>query len=90
LVKNYPTWVTTAQKSLRKRADRIMNARNTIYVYDKNVKHYKNVLLIDDFVWSWSTLNETAKKLKTAWVDMVYGFALVGNLDLSYDVINEM
>lgn len=90
LIKNYPNSITTAQKSLRKRSDRIMNARNTIYVYDKNVSNYSRVLLIDDFVGSWSTLNETAKKLKAEWVGTVHGFALVGNLDLSYDVINEM
>jgi hypothetical protein len=48
------------------------------------------VLLIDDFVWSWATLNETAKKLKYEWIKEVYWFAFVGNLDLSYEVINEI
>lgn len=90
LIKDYPNGITTPQKSLRKRADRMMNAKNTIYVYDKNVSKYTKVLLIDDFVWSGATLNETAKKLRKEWVEEVYGFALVGNLDLSYDVINEM
>ena len=60
------------------------------YIYDQYVGTYKHVLLIDDFVWSGSTLNETAKKLKKAGVTKVSWFAIVGNLDLSYEVINEM
>ena len=90
LLKDYPNNIITPQKSLRKRSDRLRNARNTIYVYDASVSTYKHVLLIDDFVWSWSTLNETAKKLKAEWVQIVSGCAIVGNMDLSYEVINEM
>lgn len=78
------------QKSLKKRADRIENAQKTIYVRDETTKNYKTVLLIDDFVGSGATLNETAKKLKQEGVDKVIGFAIVGNMDLKYEVINEM
>jgi predicted amidophosphoribosyltransferase len=46
--------------------------------------------LIDDFVWSGSTLNETAKKLKEEWVLIVDWFAFVWNLNLKYEVINEV
>jgi predicted amidophosphoribosyltransferase len=46
--------------------------------------------LIDDFVGSGATLNETAKKLKNAWANKVIWFAFVGNLNLSYDVIREI
>jgi hypothetical protein len=35
-------------------------------------------------------MNETAKKLKDDGVSEVIGFALVGNLNLSYEVINEI
>jgi predicted amidophosphoribosyltransferase len=59
-------------------------------VDDKNIKNYKKVLLIDDFVGSGATLNETAKKLKDEGVEEVMGFAFVGNTNLSYDVINEI
>jgi len=90
LFKDYPNGIITAQKSLRKPSDRIMNAKNTIYVYDENVSQYDSVLLIDDFVGSWATLNETAKKLLDAGVKRVMWCALVWNLDFSYDVISEM
>ncbi|USN57220.1 MAG: hypothetical protein H6766_01860 [Candidatus Peribacteria bacterium] len=90
LVKDYPTAIKTPQKSLRKRADRVRNAKNSIHVYDDRVSQYRHVLLIDDFVGSGATLNETAKKLKAQGVEKVTGFAIVGNLDLSYDVIQEI
>lgn len=90
LIKDYPTPIKTPQKSLRKRADRVRNAQKSIYVYDPTIQQYDHVLLIDDFVGSGATLNETAKKLKAEWVEKVTGFAIVGNLDLSYDVIQEM
>lgn len=90
LVKDYPGDIVTPQKALKKREQRKMNARKSIYVYDDTTKNYNTVLLIDDFVGSGSTLNETAKKLKKEGVKTVIGFAIVGNLDLSYDVINEV
>jgi predicted amidophosphoribosyltransferase len=90
LVKDYPTNIRTPQKTLKKREDRIRNAKNSIYVYDDNAKNYHKVLLIDDFVGSGSTLNETAAKLKAEGVSEVIGLAIVGNMDLSYEVINEI
>ena len=90
LIKDYPGIIRTPQKSLKSRADRIRNAQNSIYVYDETTKNYKTVLLIDDFVGSGATLNETAKKLKDEGVEKVIGFAIVGNMDLRYEVINEM
>lgn len=90
LVKDYPGTIRIPQKSLKKREDRIRNARNSIYINDDTAGNYHKVLLIDDFVGSGSTLNETAAKLKAQGISEVIGFAIVGNLDLSYDVINEM
>ena len=90
-LKKYYEWsIKVPQKSLKKREERIENARETIYVRDEYIWTYKNVLLIDDFVWSGSTLNETAKKLKKSGVQNVTGFAIVWNMDLSYEVIREM
>lgn len=90
LIKYYSSWITIPQKSLKTREQRIKNARNTIFVYDKNIWNYKKVFLIDDFVGSWSTLNETAKKLKDEWIITVDWFAFVWNLNLKYDIINEV
>lgn len=90
VIKYYSTWITIPQKSLKTRQQRIENAKNTIFVDDSNAWKYKKVFLIDDFVWSWSTLNETAKKLKEAWIKQVDSFAFVWNLNLTYEVINEV
>lgn len=90
VIKYYANNIAIPQKSLKTREQRIQNARNTIFVDDKNIWKYKKVLLIDDFVWSGSTLNETASKLKKEWVNIVYWFAFVWNLNLEYEVINEV
>lgn len=90
IIKYSPSGIPIPQKSLKTRQQRIQNARNTIIVDDNNTSKYKKILLIDDFVWSWATLNETASRLKEQWVEYVYGFAFVWNLDLDYEVINEV
>lgn len=90
IIKYSPSWILIPQKSLKKPEDRIENAKSTIFIDDKHVWNYKKVLLIDDFVGSWATLNETAKKLKDEWVQVVYGFAFVWNTNLNYEVINEI
>jgi predicted amidophosphoribosyltransferase len=90
IIKYSESWIFIPQKSLKSRSERIENAKNTIFIDDANTWNYKKVLLIDDFVWSGATLNETARKLKDEWVQEVYGFAFVGNTNLSYDVINEI
>jgi phosphoribosyl transferase domain len=50
---------------LKRPEDRIQNAKNTIFIREEDID-YNTVLLIDDFVGSGATLNETAIKLKTA------------------------
>lgn len=90
IIKYYENGITIPQKSLKSREERIQNAQNTIYIHDSNITKYKKILLIDDFVGSGATMNETAKKLKDDGAKEVIGFALVGNLNLSYDVINEI
>ncbi len=90
VIKYYENGIAIPQKSLKSREERIQNARNTIYVHDENISKYKKILLIDDFVGSGATMNETAKKLKDDGVKIVIGFALVWNLNLSYEVINEI
>lgn len=89
LIKYSPSKILIPQKSLKRPEERIQNARNTIFIRGEHID-YHTVLLIDDFVGSGATLNETAIKLKTAWVKKIIGFAFFGNLDLKYEVINEM
>lgn len=90
LSKYTPHGFAVAQKSLKTRKQRIQNARETILLEDNDISNYATVLLIDDFVGSWATLNETAKKLKKWWAKKVIWFAFVWNLNLSYDVIREI
>lgn len=90
IVKYFRSGIPVPQKSLKTREERVQNAKNTIFIDDNSISQYKEVLLIDDFVWSGATLNETAKKMKESWVKKVDGFAFVGNLDLSYEIINEV
>ena len=89
LVKYSPSKILISEKSLRRPEERIQNAKNTIFIREEDID-YNTVLLVDDFVGSDVTLNETAIKLKTAWVKKIIGFAFFGNLDLKYEVINEM
>ena len=78
-----------AQKSLNKKSDRIENARDTIFVLDKKFK-CDTILLIDDAVWSWATLNETAKKIKQKWfAKRVIWLAIVWSYKW-FEVINEV
>jgi len=88
LTKAYPSDIPVAQKTLPKLDQRIENAKNTIFIKDKDVNH-QNILLIDDAVGSGSTLNETAIKLKQNTNKKIYGFAVVGSYK-GFDVISEV
>ncbi len=90
LIKYFPNRIPVPQKSLKSREQRIRNAQETIIVNTDSLKDTKRILLIDDFVWSGATLNETAYKLKQKWAKTIIWFAFVGNTDLSYEVINEV
>jgi predicted amidophosphoribosyltransferase len=90
IVKYYPNGIPIPQKTLKTREQRKRNAQETILIDDKNVATYKHILLIDDFVWSGWTLNETAGKLKEEWAKNVIWFTFVGNMNLQYDVVNEI
>jgi len=54
---------TPTQKSLTKFQDRLENAKNSFYIWEKN-QNLWNILLIDDAVWSWTTLNFVAENLR--------------------------
>ena len=80
--------IAITQKSLSKLSDRIINARETIFIDDN--KKADTVLLIDDAVGSGATLNETAKKIKEKGLaKKVIGLAFVGSFK-GFEVINEV
>ena len=90
LVKVATGEVVVAQKTLARLEERIINARNTIFMKD-NKNPYSNVLLIDDAAGSGSTFNETAKKLKIVMIgnNKIVAFAIVGSFK-GFDVIREV
>jgi len=89
LVKNSPGKILIPLQSMRRPEERIQNAKNTIFIRGGDID-YNTVLLIDDFVGSGPTLHEIAMKLKTASAKKIIDFSFFGNLDIKYEVINEM
>ena len=65
LIKYSPSKILISETSLRRPEERIQNVKNTIFIREEDID-YHTVLLVDDFVGSGATLNETAIKLKTA------------------------
>ena len=90
LVKVATGEVVVAQKTLARLEERIINARDTIFMKGNKVS-YHNILLIDDAAGSGSTFNETAKKLKSTIIGKgtIIAFAIVGSLK-GFDVIREV
>lgn len=82
--------VIVAQKTLEKIDERVVNARDTIFIKDTKIP-FKNILIIDDAVGSGASLNETAKKLKVLLPteSKIIGFAIVGSFK-GFDVIREV
>lgn len=90
LVKVTTGEVVVAQKTLARLEERIINARDTIFMKNNKIS-YRNILLIDDATGSGSTFNETAKKLKAAIgnKNTIIAFAIVGSFK-GFDVIREI
>jgi biotin operon repressor len=85
---------TVPQKSLSKPAERIQNAKNSFHVNPGQILN--NILLIDDFVGSGSSLNYVAKKIKSKNSKCkIIGYAISGtpngiiNNSKKFEVINE-
>lgn len=92
LVKAYTGDVIVAQKSLSKLQERIINARDTIFVdVNKSARHSGNTLIIDDAVGSGATMHETAKKIRELLkpTGSLIGFAIVGSIK-GFEVIREI
>lgn len=90
LVKAASGKVMVAQKTLARLEERIINARETIFLAKGKTGKYGQVLLIDDAVGSGATINETAKKLKEVGLaKSVIGFTLVSSFK-GFDVLREI
>ena len=83
------TEIAVPQKTLAKLDDRIENAKHTIIIDE--MKHFKNILLIDDAVGSGATLNETAKQIKDKKIvqGKLIGLAITGSFK-GFDIISEV
>lgn len=79
------------QKTLASTAERVINARESIYPKNTAALPYKHILLIDDVAGSGASLNETAKKLALLGSSSlkIYAFAIVGNVK-GYEVIRQI
>lgn len=92
LVKVVPGDIPIPQKTLSSLNERIINARDTIYLQNAAEYSYTNILLIDDVIGSGSSFNEVAKKMKgikKVGYKKIVAFGLVGNIK-GYDVIREI
>ncbi len=70
-------WYFPPQKTLKKREDRIVNAKTSFEVI-KNQQKYAHVLIIDDAVWSGATLVEIWNKIREAgFAEKVTGFSII-------------
>lgn len=82
--------VIVAQKTLNKLSDRIKNSKQIKLVMGREVKKYKNILLIDDALGSGATLNEVARQIKMQIKpDKVIGLAITGSFS-GFEVISEV
>jgi len=79
------------QKTLKRQEDRILNAKSTIFLTEtKELDNYSNILLIDDFVGSGATLNETSKKIHLINENIkIYCLALTGSIK-GFEVISQI
>lgn len=78
-----------SQKSLSKFNDRMENAKNSFYIWEKELKMW-NLLIIDDAIWSWTTLNYISEKLKKQNnIEDIIGLSIVWSMRW-FDIIKEI
>lgn len=68
----------TKKQAWLNKKDRLQNIKNCFKINKRylNLIKWKNVILIDDVISTWSTANEIAKILKQNWVNKVFGLFL--------------
>jgi hypothetical protein len=90
LVKVNPGDIPVPQKILERLSERIINARESIFLRGE-AKPCRSALLIDDVVGSGSSFHEVAMKLRAACpsIQYIYAFAIVGNR-CGYEVVRQV
>lgn len=81
------------QKTLRDICKRLENANKLydIHADEAQLQEIKNILLIDDVVWSGATMNIMSKKIKHIYPDMlITWFSLLWSYRKWFDVVNEV
>lgn len=91
ITKIVPGNVPVAQKSLTTTAERVINARESMYPKAIAGLPYKNILLIDDVAGSGASFNEVASKIAPLCEKNtnIIAFSIVGN-QKGYDVIRQI
>lgn len=83
------TKIIVEQKSLKNIQERVINAESTMVVKTRN-QTYDNVLLIDDFTGSGSTLNVISRKIKEQnKIQKVIGLTIAGSMN-GFEVVKEV
>lgn len=64
----------TKQQAILIKKERLVNLKNVFYLKEKYKQNiiWKDIILIDDVISTWTTANEIAKILKKNWVKNVY------------------
>lgn len=81
-----------AQKTIKGLAWRLLNA-NKLFTIDRIHSDWvpQRILVIDDIVSSWATMNMISKKIKKNYPDaMIIGYSFLGSYRKWFDVVNEV
>lgn len=86
---NYPG--KQPQKTIRDICKRLENAENLFDIWKKPDTPPTHILLIDDVVWSWATMNMMSKKIKHIYPDVhITWFAILWSYRKGFDIVNEV
>lgn len=71
----------TKQQSKLSKEQRLENLKNSFIINKKYLKNIKNkkILIIDDVVSTWATINEVSKILKTNWAQKIVWLVVASN-----------
>ncbi len=83
--------IAVPQKSLSSTAERVTNARQSMFIRSNTQLPYKNILIIDDVAGSGASFHEVAKKIMSICAPdtRLIAFAIVGNIK-GYEVMRQI